>query len=78
MGIWSIPNLVLLQTEPQCSLYACVFVAMMYLLPAVSLKHMWRLGLSGRVPTSDARGGNTSPPPTHTLLHKQGTSKTKV
>lgn len=68
----------LLQTELQWGLYAFVFVAMMYFLPALNLKHTWRLGLSGKVPTSDARGGNT-PPHTHTqLLHKQGTSKARV
>ena len=36
VDVWSIPNLVLLQTELQWGLYACVFVAMMYLLPALS------------------------------------------
>lgn len=69
----------LLQAELQWVLYAFVFVAMMYLLPALNLKHMWRLGLSGRVPTSDAQGGNTRPPPTVTQArHKQSQSKTKV
>lgn len=77
MGIWSIPNLVLLQTELQWGLYACVFVVMMYLLPALSLK--LGLGLSGRVLTSDARGRNTRSPTTVTQArHKQSQSKTKV